>query len=159
MTWARFRGAADFPSGAADAVLRAPYAMLARVLGEPDDDDVPEKCSTWWMVRGAKKEIVVVEDWQDEDDRSFDVVQFRMLPHYDWRVIGNKKDEVEAFCRWCSSRVIEEAKSVRTLTPEAKAKVNELIKNGVSLNDAMKQAATWAAQDAGERFAWPVVKK
>jgi hypothetical protein len=158
MTWARFRGDADFPMGA-DSVLRAPYAMLARVIGEPNDDlDTPEKCSTFWMVRGPKKEIIIVQDFQDEDDTSFKVDQFRMLPHYDWQVIGNKKDEVEAFCRWCSSRVIEELKSVRTLTPEAKAKVNELIKNGVALNDAMKQAATWAAQDAGDRFAWPVKK-
>ena len=52
------------------AKVRAPFAVLQQLLGQPFED-VPEKCSTIWSLRAEGTEDcgVYLKDWQDEDDR------------------------------------------------------------------------------------------
>jgi hypothetical protein len=70
--------------------LRAPFGVLQQLLGPPDDDDVPEKCSTCWFVPMPDDAAVdiMVKDWRDEDDRSFKVNVFRD--------VARRRDEASA---------------------------------------------------------------
>jgi hypothetical protein len=79
--------------------LRAPFSLLAELLGPPSDY-VPEKCSTIWYVDDGGVEITV-KDWQDEDDASFKVELFRGLPAYDWEVIAPDRAIADGFAGRC----------------------------------------------------------
>jgi hypothetical protein len=137
--------------------LRAPYGILAQLLGAPGAD-VPEKCSTIWSLRAHDDgEIVYVMDWQDEDDRTFKLSVFRALSSYDWDVWASSDAVAKRFCEWLSARVIAKASEARTLGPEARAALNALLAEGVPMNEAMKRVPLSSPKDAAAaRFAWPI---
>lgn len=140
--------------------LRAPFAALAQILGPPDKV-VPEKCSTAWKLRNENitDNRVVLKDTQDEDDASFSVSKFRGLPSYDWEVRAADKETATRFCRWLSAQVIDVVRSVRTLDAAGKARLNELLRSGVPLNEAMKSVTLVSSQNAATQFAWPIRDK
>lgn len=139
--------------------LRAPFGVLQQLLGSPDDDDVPEKCSTCWSVPmpGMDGVHVDIQDWQDEDDSTFKLNVFRGLPSYDWDIWAADEATARKFCTWLSQRVIDKVREVKTLSPEGKAKLNELLRSGVSLADAIKQVPPESSDELARRFAWPIV--
>jgi hypothetical protein len=139
------------------ALLRAPYGLLSKILGPPSKER-PEKCSTCWVIESPADtgHEMTVKDVLDEDDATFTINAFRGLPHYDWTVEGEDAKAVDRFCKWLSTEVISEAKKTKTLSPESKAKLNELLKQGIAFDTALKQL-TWESPAAVEtKFAWPI---
>lgn len=149
--------AGDLVGFLSKAKLRAPYGVLVQLLGPPLDDP-PEKCSTCWALReiGARDNEVLLKDWQDEDDRSFNLNVFRGLPSYDWDVWASSDEVATRFCRWLSARVIAKVSEVKTLSPERRAELNALLAKGVPIAEAMKRVPPESAKDAAARFAWPI---
>jgi hypothetical protein len=137
--------------------LRAPFSALIQVLGPPSKD-VPEKCSTIWYLRGEAnpEQVIMLKDWQDEDDSSFKLSAFRALPTYDWEVWASDKAAGVVFCRWLSAQVIAKLGEVKTVSAEGKAELNKLLAQGVPLAEAMKRVPTQKPADLAERFAWPI---
>jgi hypothetical protein len=138
--------------------LRAPYAILATLLGPPSRDR-PEKCSTYWSLAletddeaGACVKDVIV------DSERFDVKSFRGEPSHDWDVLATSQAVGMTFCRWLSGQVIAKLSEVKTLTPEAKATLNKLLVEGVPMAEAMKQVTLAKPTDLAKRFAWPIKK-
>jgi hypothetical protein len=136
--------------------LRAPYGVLVQLLGAPAKD-IPEKCSTLWSFRAHDDGAVVwLQDWQDEDDRSFQLNEFRGLPSYDWDVYAPSDEVAKRFCDWLSKRVIAKASEAKTLGPEARAALNALLAQGVPISEAMKRVPLTSPADAATRFKWPI---
>ena len=134
--------------------LRAPFGALVQLLGPPLQD-VPEKCSTMWSLHGAGGNVVLM-DWQDEDDRRFDVNAFRNLPAYDWEVFATDEQVAIAFCRWLSAQVIAKLSEAKTLSPEGRVELNRLMKEGMHLAEALKRVPMQPPPDVAKRFAWPI---
>lgn len=138
--------------------LRAPYAILATLLGPPSRDR-PEKCSTYWScaletdseVGAAVKDIVL-------DAERFDVKAFRGEPSHDWDVIATSQAVGITFCRWLSGQVIGKLSEIKTLTPEAKVTLNKLLVEGVPMAEAMKRVTLAKPTDLAKRYAWPIKK-
>lgn len=152
------RGAKAWATLRAEDRVRAPYAILTVLLGPPARD-APEKCSTIWFLQeqDQPRALYVVRDVQDEDDPTFSRVAFRSLPSYDWLVEAPDEASLSRLCRWLSAKVIAEVQKVRQLTPEARARLNELMAAGTPMADAMQQVAAWnRPEDASHRFAWPI---
>ena len=138
--------------------LRAPFGILAVILGPPFRDR-PEKCSTYWSVRAEadSEAFAEVKDWITEDER-FDVKAFRAEPFYDWQINATTQGVGMTFCRWLSGLVIAKLSEVKTLSPEAKATLNKLLADGVPMADAMKQVTLEKPADLAKKFAWPIKK-
>ena len=75
--------------------------------------------------------------------------------HSRWLVAANTEIELAVN----DLRVIEVVRSIKTLDSAAKARLNELLRAGASLDDAMKQVKMTSAQSVPTRFAWPIVDK
>lgn len=138
--------------------LRAPYAVLATIFGPPFRDR-PEKCSTFWGLRSeADDEANACVRDHIVDPERFDVKAFRAEPVYDWDVLATSQGVGMTFCRWLSGQVIAKISEVKTLSPDAKAKLNKLIAEGVPIGEAMKQVTLEKPTDLAKRFAWPIKK-
>jgi hypothetical protein len=137
--------------------LRAPYGILAQLLGPPSTD-VPEKTSTIWSLRAHDDgQVVDLKDWQDEDDPP-NVNVFRSLPSYDWSVHAESDVVAKRFCEWLSARVIAKASAVKTLSAEARVELNAMLAAGVPMGDAMKRVKFASPADVAARFAWPIAR-
>ena len=138
--------------------LRAPYSILATLLGPPFKDR-PDKCSTFWALRSESDEDACawIKDWVT-DDEPFDTKAFRAEPVYDWDVSATTQGVGMTFCRWLSSQVIAKLGEVKTLSADAKATLNKLIAEGVPMAEAMKQVTLEKPTDLAKRFAWPIKK-
>ncbi len=143
--------------------LRAPCSVIEEIAGAPEDD-FGDKVSTAWCFQClARPEVVlIVRDFQDEDDPSFSRSRFRAEPAYEWRVTGPTEEETTAFCRWLSGEVIKRVEargSARRLTAESRERINALMREGVSPGEATKRAAVWEeARPSAAHFAWPIVR-
>ncbi|HEY4244528.1 MAG TPA: hypothetical protein VGM88_32160 [Kofleriaceae bacterium] len=136
--------------------MRAPFTALGQILGTPDRD-LPEKVTTMWSIRaqGVAEERLWLRDRQ-EDPTGFKLADFRALPHFDWEVWADSQEIAHTFARWLSGRVIEVVRSIRTLDAEAKVRMNELLRAGASMDEAMKQVKLNGAEAVATRFAWPI---
>ncbi len=138
--------------------LRAPYAILATLLGPPFRDR-PEKCSTYWSLAseaddtaGACVKDVIV------NSEKFEVKTFRGEPSYDWDVLATSQAVGLTFCRWLSGQVIAKLSEIKTLTPEARVTLNKLLVEGVPMAEAMKRVTLEKPTDLAKRYAWPIKK-
>lgn len=138
--------------------LRAPYGILAMLLGPPFKDR-PEKCSTYWAVCSETDRSVGAEikDIVGDGDR-FEVKAFRAEPFHDWDVRASTQGVGMTFCRWLSGQVIAKVGEIKTLTPDAKALLNKLLAEGVPMGDAMKQVTLERPADVAKKYAWPIKK-
>jgi hypothetical protein len=136
--------------------LRAPYGILATLLGPPSRDR-PEKCSTFWALRSeADDEAGACIKDRIADTERFDVKAFRAEPVYDWDVLATTQGVGMTFCRWLSGLVIAKISEVKTLSPEAKQLLNKLIAEGVPMGEAMKQVTLEKPADLAKKYAWPI---
>ncbi len=138
--------------------LRAPFAVLATILGPPFKDR-PEKCSTYWGLRSESDPdaCACITDFVADSER-FDTKAFRSEPVHDWDVMATTQAVGMTFCRWLSGQVIAKLGEVKTLSADAKATLNKLIAEGVPMAEAMKQVTLEKPTDLAKRFAWPIKK-
>jgi hypothetical protein len=161
--YTRFHGDLPFDVDGAHHQLRAPCAVIEAIAGAPEDD-FGDKVSTAWCFQClARPEVVlVVRDFQDEDDRSFSRDRFRALPAYVWSVTGPTEGEVAGFCQWLSAEVIQRVQTrgaARRLTAESRENINALVKEGMLTGEAMKRAAVWEdTRPSAAEFAWPITR-
>lgn len=161
--YTRFHGELPFDADGVHSELRAPFAVLEAIAGPPEDD-FGDKVSTAWCFQclARPRVVLVVRDFQDEDDRSFSRDRFRGLPAHEWRVTGPTNDEVTAFCQWLSGEVITRVQArgaARRLTAESRENINALVREGVLTADAMKRAAVWEdTRPSAAEFAWPIAR-
>lgn len=153
------------PDGADGALreLRAPCAVLEAIAGAPEND-FGDKVSTAWCFQClARPDVVlIVRDFQDEDDHTFSRDRFRAEPAYDWRVTGRTEAEVTAFCQWLSGEIMQRVQArgaARRLTAESRENINALVREGMLTAEAMKRAAVWEdTRPSAAQFAWPIVR-
>lgn len=136
--------------------LRAPYSVLATLLGPPFKDR-PEKCSTYWALRSEADDeaFACIKDFADTP---IDTKAFRAEPVHDWDVQATTQGVGMTFCRWLSGQVIAKLSEVKTLSADAKATLNKLIAEGVPMGEAMKQVTLEKPTDLAKRYAWPIKK-
>jgi hypothetical protein len=161
--YTRFSGELPFDADSVLHELCAPCAVIEAIAGAPEDD-FGDKVSTAWCFQClARPDVVlIVRDFNDEDDHTFSRDRFRAQPAYDWRVTGRTEAEVTAFCQWLSGEVIQRVQArgaARRLTAESRENINALVKEGMMTAEAMKRAAVWEdTRPSAAQFAWPIVR-
>ncbi len=159
----RYRAAPDKAGEAvfkSEAKLRSPYNALSEILGKPHGGEREGGIQIWWSFADStdRASVLFIHDQKGAGKPS----ELRALPHYDWVVDGRDKAALDAFCRWLSAEIIEHVTThppPRRMTPESKAKINEMIAGGMSAGDAMKAAAEFeGATLALGDLVWPIKK-
>ena len=161
--YTRFHGEPPFDADGALRELRAPCVVIEAIAGAPEDD-FGDKVSTAWCFQCLARPLVVlvVRDFQDEDDRSFSRDRFRGQSAHEWQVTGPTDGEVTAFCQWLSAEIIRRVQArgaARRLTAESRENINALVNEGMLTAEAMKRAAVWEdTRPSAAEFAWPIVR-
>jgi hypothetical protein len=159
----RFQGELPLDADGALHELRAPCAAIEAIAGAPEDD-FGDKVSTAWCFQCVARPgvVLIVRDFNDEDDRSFSRERFRAQPAHEWSVTGPTSEEVTAFCQWLSAEVIQRVQgrgAARRLTAESRENINALVRDGMLTPEAMRRAAVWEdARPSAALFAWPIVR-
>jgi hypothetical protein len=136
-----------------DSRLRAPYAILCELLGEPDPEHGMDKVSTCFAFVFEGQDVFVhdfhKEEWGEDPACLTD------LRHV-WSVFGDQ--DVDRFCRWLSREVklrMASAAGGTTLDAAGRARLNQLLAGGRSLDEALKQVKRLPAAQLAD-YDWPV---
>jgi hypothetical protein len=145
--------------------LRAPYRVLRGTFGNDGDftkgiDDTARVTTAWRLKKTGGTTVVHVYDKQSDDDRKFQLDNFRARQSYDWHVAAKDDAALKDFCSWLAKETIKRVEAEpqpKRLTAASKEKVNELVAQGKSVADAMKVAAEWEIiLPAAEAYKWPI---
>jgi hypothetical protein len=140
----------------AQSLVRAPYAILCEVLGHPQHRPPSGERVLWAIdvggTRASMREQVKAKPSVDLFD----------APDALWLVTADDDAKLAVVCKDVTRRVIEAASKKaggRALRPEDKTKLNELVRAGVPLGEAMKRVRTEIVDDhARALYAWPIVE-
>lgn len=142
--------------------LRAPYEVLCQLFGHPQHHPDSGERVAWDVdVDGQRIRIVDEGKLNRAGARTFDGTMFD-APNATWSVAGSDDKKLVDACKTISVRVIAavaKQSGARTLSADDKVLLNQLVRDGLPLGEAMKQVRTRLADDgARAAYAWPIVE-
>jgi hypothetical protein len=139
--------------------LRAPYDVLCRVIGNPMHRPNPGERVAWQIdLDGAKARV-----HSHDDDKPVQLGERTSIfesPTAIWHVEADDDAQLTWVCAHVAERVIESISKTtgpRTLSAADKVELNNLMKHGMSLSEAMKRVQLRADdKQARSLYAWPM---
>jgi hypothetical protein len=143
-----------------EVLLRAPFSVLVALFGAPADHP-SDKVSTVWSLRSVSEphvELAIRDPYdEDESNASQALAAAREGRWHDWTVAGPSERDLRRFCRWLSAEVATRSREgARQATPASRARINALLAEGKTLEQALAAAADWEDVDPPDLYAWPI---